>query len=208
MDITIPQTLSASNPFLYNGILLDRNEAEFDSNIGVDAHDPAGVQSLTVQYSFTCAGANAASEMPSFNNGAYGRGSCSNDSAKTCNTLAPLPAGCGAGNACNPANNPFTVNSTPGPQNGGTAPTDLTFPVTVTTNDLKAVGCPNGATSGTLDINVTATNFSNNSNSQQTRGDFQILIGPGSAFVIPPGCGTCSRPPGLTEPSTTPQRAR
>jgi hypothetical protein len=161
-------TPTASNPFAYAGELDDSSETTFDSSIGVRAHDPTGVQQLELRYNFfTC------SDVPG-NSGP---------------SLIPLTS---FNNTATTGQSVFTITSTPGPPNNNQAPTDLALPLTVTTADLQSVQCPNGKNSsgqGTIELLVTASNFSTNPNTRTTQGVFDIRIGPNSPVPQPPGTG-------------------
>jgi hypothetical protein len=163
------------NPFTLTGFpsqgttqwaLYDFNEAaNFDSNIAVIATDSAGVKSLNATFTFwacgtvppnspggTCAGTQT--PLTSFDNGGY---------------IAP--------------SNTLTMNATPNP--GGQALTELAFPVSVTVKDLKSISCmpPSGGTGnanngvGTLEVDVTATDFSKTSSNQTSKGSLFVSIG-------------------------------
>jgi hypothetical protein len=80
----------------------------------------------------------------------------------------------------------------PGPPNNNQAPTDLALPLTVTTADLQSMQCPNLKNSsgqGTIEVIVTASNFSTNSNTSTTQGLFDIRVGPNSPVPQPPAGG-------------------
>ena len=71
----------------------------------------------------------------------------------------------------------------------GQPTTDLVFPITLTTADLKTVTCGNSQPSsgnGTILVLATAKNFSTNPATQITQGYWEILVGADSAVVVPP----------------------
>jgi hypothetical protein len=154
--IALSPTVNGSS---YTWFLSDLLRPNFDSLISVIATDPTGVQSLAVTYTFlTCptspdiTGYNSMKLM-SFNNGGY---------------IAP--------------SNSFTLNSTPGPPNKNQAVTQLAFPITITTTDLKSIACPtppggNSSGLGDLFVNVQASNFSATSTNKTSHGQFLLQIG-------------------------------
>jgi hypothetical protein len=154
--IALSPTIKGSS---YTWFLSDLLRPNFDSLISVSATDPTGVQSLTVSYTFlTCPtsqdifGYNSM-KLTSFNNGGF---------------IAP--------------SNSFTLNSTPGPPNNNQAVTQLAFPITITTTDLKSIACPtppggNSSGLGDLFVNVQASNFSATSTNKTSSGQFLLQIG-------------------------------
>lgn len=165
-DITgTRRTPTQSNPYAYAGELNDSSETTFDSSIGVNATDPTGVQSLRISYAFY---------------------TCSESGNPTLNPLTSF------NNLATQGQSVYTLTSTPNQQNNNQAPTILAFPITVTTADLQTVQCPNQKPSsgqGTIELLVTATNFSSDPSTKTTQGVFDIKVGPNSPVPQPPGTG-------------------
>lgn len=162
-DITGPRGQYQNYQYagLFDSNTLGDTASNFDSNIGVHAHDPGGVRSLSVSYQFyACAeqGNPVLNPLTSFNNGAT------------------------------TGQSGFTITSTPPQQNNGQVTTDLAFPITITWKDLQSVACANGKNSegnGTIVVTAVAKNFSSNSSSETTQGFFDIRVGNPSPIPNP-----------------------
>ncbi len=139
-----------SNPYQYSGLWTQpASETQFDAEIGIHAHDPTGVHQLIIAFQFYTCAGPSLLQLRSFNNGATTGVS------------------------------QFTLTATPGPPNGNQAPTDLAFPIRITTADLQSVVCPNGQKSsgvGTIEMTVNASNFSTNPSTQTTLAVFDLQL--------------------------------
>ena len=148
IDFTGPPRMpSPGFPESYAGLWQDTKSESFDSTIGIRAHDPAGMQSLSLLYQVDGCSDEALYTLTSFNNGA---------------TIQPSGS--------------FVLNATPGPQNGGTAPTDLAYPIRITAADLATIRCADGRPNpypGTIAITAAARNFG----AAYTLGYFYVQIG-------------------------------